>query len=229
MISIGIRGGSRIFEGGGGEDIHKHTHPLDIVRVTSSALRKIEKHSHSWTFTNTHPPPWTLAASRHPPSEKLKNTPTLGHSQAPPSPPPLDIARVTSSTFQGGGGWSVTVTHTLHRFSVSGQVRGGGDHPCHPTPLDPPLGSILGLQAKKRGGGSKRGSNFGPNVKKPTSWPKRRGGGSGPPGPPPPWIRYWVWTTMTRPQTWNHSRIWHCSTLNNVRCLCDKFSCTSSV
>ena len=29
-------------------------------------------------------------------------TPPLGHSQAPP--PPLDIARVTSSTFQGGGG-----------------------------------------------------------------------------------------------------------------------------
>ena len=53
-------------------------------------------------------------------------------------------------------------------------------------------GSILGLQAKKGGGGSKRGSNFGPNVKKPTSWPKRvQGVQSGPPGPPPPWIRYW--------------------------------------
>ena len=33
-------------EGGGGEDIHKHPPPLDIVRVTSSALRKIEKHPH---------------------------------------------------------------------------------------------------------------------------------------------------------------------------------------
>ena len=32
------------------------------------------------------PPPWTLSAWRHPPSEKLKNTPTLGHS--PPAPPP---------------------------------------------------------------------------------------------------------------------------------------------
>ena len=42
-------------EGGGGEDIHKHP-PLDIVRVTSSALRKIEKHPHSWTFTSTTPP-----------------------------------------------------------------------------------------------------------------------------------------------------------------------------
>ena len=33
-------------------DIHKRTPPpLDIVRVTSFALRKIEKHPHSWTFT----------------------------------------------------------------------------------------------------------------------------------------------------------------------------------
>ena len=38
----------------------------------------------------------------------------------------------------------------------------------------------LGLQAKKKGG-SRRGSNFGLNVKKPTSWAKR-GGGCGPPG-----------------------------------------------
>ena len=30
-----------------------HTHPLNIVRVTSSALQKIEKHPHSWTFTST--------------------------------------------------------------------------------------------------------------------------------------------------------------------------------
>ena len=129
-----IRGGSRIFErggsisgadtgfpeGGGGEDIHKH------------------------------PPPWTLSAWHHPPSEKLKNTPTLGHSQAPP---PLHIARVTSPTF---------------------------------TPVTPPppwiRRCILGLQAKKGG------SNFGPNVKKPTSWPKRGGGPD-----PPPRIRYWKW------------------------------------
>ena len=33
-------------------------------------------------------------------------------------------------------------------------------------------------------GSVQEGSNFGPNVKKPTSWPKR-GGGPGPPGPPP--------------------------------------------
>ena len=42
-------------------------------------------------------------------------------------------------------------------------------------------GVHLRSTSKKRGGGSKRGSNFGPNVKKPTSWPK--GGG---PDPPPP-------------------------------------------
>ena len=43
-------------------------------------------------------------------------------------------------------------------------------------------GSILGLQAKK--GGSRRGSNFGPNVKKPTTWAKR--GALDPLDPPPP-------------------------------------------
>ena len=50
-----------------------------------------------------------------------------------------------------------------------------------------PGGTILGLQAKKGGGGSKRG----PNVKKPTSWPKG-GGGPDPLDPPPPWIRYCI-------------------------------------
>ena len=41
------------------------------------------------------PPPWTLS-----PRDviNLKNAPTLGHSQAPP--PPLDIARVTSSIWK---------------------------------------------------------------------------------------------------------------------------------
>ena len=106
-------GGYRIF--------HKHP-PLDIVRVTSSALRKIEKHPHSWTFTNTPPPPWTLPVWRHP------------HIQ--------------------GGGVITPVTHT---------------HPGSAT------GVHLRSTSKKGGGGSKRGSNFGPNVKKPTSWPKRGG------------------------------------------------------
>ena len=42
-------------------------------------------------------------------------------------------------------------------------------------------GSILGLQSQKKGG-SRRGSNFGPNVKKPISWPKK--GGLDPLDPP---------------------------------------------
>ena len=92
------------------------------------------------------PSPWTLSAWRHPTSENLKNTPTLGHSQAPP---PMDIVRVTSSA--------------LRKIEKT---------------------SPLLLDIHKRGG-----SNFGPNVKKPTSWPKR--GGPDPLDPPPPWIRHW--------------------------------------
>ena len=57
-------------------------------------------------FTST--PPLGHCPRRHPPSKKLKNTPTLGHSQAHP---PLDIARVTSSTFQGGGGGVIGPGH----------------------------------------------------------------------------------------------------------------------
>ena len=40
----------------------------------------------------------------------------------------------------------------------------------------------IGLQVKKGGIPSRRGSNFRPNVKKPTTWGKK--GGSRPPGPP---------------------------------------------
>ena len=112
------RRGSRIFERGGSRRryriFHKHPPPLDIGHVTSSDLRKFEKHPHSWTFTSAPPP--------------------LGHC-------PRDVIRPQKN-------WKT-----------------------------PPL-----LDIHKRGG-----SNFGPNVKKPTSWPKR--GGSGPPGPPP-WIRH---------------------------------------
>ena len=39
------------------------------------------------------------------------------------------------------------------------------------------------LRSTSKKGGSKRGSNFGPNVKKPTSWPKR--GGPDPRDTPP--------------------------------------------
>ena len=63
-----------------------------------------------WTWMGgtpgAHPPPLG-----HCPRDviNLKNAPTLGHSQAPP--PPLDIARVTSSTYSKGGnkiakGWN---------------------------------------------------------------------------------------------------------------------------
>ena len=43
------------------------------------------------------------------------------------------------------------------------------------------MGDLIGLQAKQ--GGSRKGSNFRPIVKKPTTWAKK--GGSGPPGPSP--------------------------------------------
>ena len=55
---------------------------------------------------------------------------------------------------------------------------------CTFTGADPGFlkgGGILGLQAKK-GGGFRRGSNFGPNVKKPPTWAKK--GGSRTPCPP---------------------------------------------
>ena len=61
-------------------------------------------------------------------------------------PPPLDIARVTSSTFQGGRVIGPSHAHFASRFSVSGQVQGGwggGDHPSPPP--DPPLQGMVGL------------------------------------------------------------------------------------
>ena len=89
-------------EGGGLKTFTSTPPPLDIVCVTSSALRKIEKHPHSWTFTST--PPWTLSAWRHPPSGELKNTP----------PPPLLLPQKRTAAAQktelpkswGGGGCS---------------------------------------------------------------------------------------------------------------------------
>ena len=74
------------------------------------------------TFTSTHTHPWTLSAWRHPPSEKL-NPPFLNiHKHTPPWTLPV----WRHPHCKGGGGWSVPVTHTLQRFSVSGQVQGGG-------------------------------------------------------------------------------------------------------
>ena len=77
------------------EDIHKHHHPLDIVRVTSPALLK------------------------------LKSTPTLGHSQAPPLGHfPCDVIHIPRGVCDRP--LSAPVTHTLHWFSGSGQVQRGG-------------------------------------------------------------------------------------------------------
>ena len=58
-------------EGGGGWRHSTSTPPppLDIACVTSSALRKIEKHPYSCTFASTPPPPWTLPVWRHPHSK----------------------------------------------------------------------------------------------------------------------------------------------------------------
>ena len=114
------RRGSRIFEGGGGvqariQDFSQAPPPLNIIRVTSSDLRKFEKHPHSWTFTST----------KH--------------------PPPLDIVCVTSSA----------IRKKIEKHPHSWTFTKGGD----PT--------------------------LGPNVKKPTLWPKGGGGVRTPWTPPP--------------------------------------------
>ena len=131
--------------------------------------------------------PWTLSAWRHPPSKKLKNTPTLGHSQAPPPPfghCPWDVIHIPR-----GGDRSRSRTLCIG-FQYRDKFKGGGVI----TPVAPPpwiRHCILGLQTKMGG------SNFGPNVKKPTSWPKR--GGLTPWTPPPPRIRYWPLRPVEQP------------------------------
>ena len=73
------------------------------------------------TFTSTHTPLGHCPRDVIRPPVNWKTPPLLDIHE---HHHPLDIARVTSSTFQGGGGgWSVPVTHTLHRFSVSGQIQ----------------------------------------------------------------------------------------------------------
>ena len=113
---------------------------------------------------------------------------------------------MTSSTFQGGGDRSRSRTLCIG-FQYRDKFKGGGVI----TPVTPPpwiRHCILGLGPwstnKKKGGVS----NFGPNVKKPTSWPKR-GGGSGPPAPPP-WIRYWVLGLSFRGLSFLDTR-WRCT------------------
>ena len=89
---------------------HSQAPPFDIVRMTSSALRKIGKH------------------------------PPLGHSQAPP---PLDIARVTSSTYSKGGTKLLKGGTKLLKGGTKslGWATGGG-RPIPPRP-PPPLATGL--------------------------------------------------------------------------------------
>ena len=90
-----------------GGDFTSTPPPLDIVCVTSFALRKIEKHPHSWTFTSTPPPlghcprdvirppgNWKTPPSHHcccpkkgPPLPKRLSCPKAGGAAAPLPPP----------------------------------------------------------------------------------------------------------------------------------------------
>ena len=81
--------------------------PLDIVRVTSSALQKIEKHTHSWTFTST-PPPLDIARvtssalqkiEKHTHSWTFTSTPTPTHTHTHPWTLPCDVILIP----RGGG------------------------------------------------------------------------------------------------------------------------------
>ena len=100
---------------------------------------------------------------RDPPSENLKNTPTLGHSQAPPR-------------------WTLPVWR--HPHSKGGQ----GDHPCH-THTHPGSATGVHLRSTSKKGG---GPTLGPMLKSLHRGPKgaqtcrwRIQGGSRGSGPPP--------------------------------------------
>ena len=79
---------------------HHYPHPTPHTPHTHQARSQPARWGGSelgWVEHQAHPPPLG-----HCPCDviNLKNAPTLGHSQAPP---PLDIARVTSSTYSKGG------------------------------------------------------------------------------------------------------------------------------
>ena len=121
--------------------------------MTSSALRQIEKHPHSWTFTSTYPPP------------------------------PLDIARVTSSTFQGGWGDRSRSRILCIGFQYRDKFKGGVITPVTP----PPPGSATGVHLRstsKRGGGPRGGPALGPMLK--AYIVAQKGGGVRTPWTPPP-------------------------------------------
>ena len=80
---------------------HSQAPPLDIVRVTSSALRKMERNPHSWTFTST---------------------PPLGHY-------PCDVIHIPR---WGGGGDRSRPRTLCIGFQYWDKFKGGGGvHPCH--------------------------------------------------------------------------------------------------
>ena len=141
--------------------------------MTSSALRKTPPllDIHKRTPLGHCP-----RAVIHPP-KKLKNTLTLGHSQAPPlGHCPFDVIHIPRG---GGGVCDRSRSRTLCiGFQYRDKFKGGVITPVTPPPPDPPL--HLRSTSKKGGG-----SNFRPNVKKPTSWPKRGGGVQTPWTPPP--------------------------------------------
>ena len=96
----------------------------------------------------------------------LKNAPTLGHSQAPP-PPPLDIARVTSSTYSKGG--------TKLLKGGTKLLKGG-------TKLLKGGTKLLKGGTKLLKGGTKS-----------LGWATGGGSYDPPDPPPPPWLRAWVY------------------------------------
>ena len=75
-------------------------------------------------------------------------------------------------------GEGVRVCHYIHTSVWIYTPRGGS------RIFEKGGGSILGLPEAKRGGGSRRGFNFVPNVKKPLSWPRKGGPGPWTPSPP---------------------------------------------
>ena len=84
---------------------------LSAWRYPLSALQNFVKHPPLLDIHKHPPPPWTLSAWRHPPSKNLKNTPTLGHSQAftrgdRSRSRTLCIGFQYQDKFKGGGGWS---------------------------------------------------------------------------------------------------------------------------
>ena len=122
-----------------------------------------------WVEHQAHPP------LGHCPRDviNLKNAPTLGHSQAPP---PLDIARVTSSAYSKGG--------TKLLKGGTKLLKGG-------TKLLKGGTKLLKGGTKLLKGGTKLlkgGTKLLKGGTKSLGW--ATGGGSyDPPDPPPPWLR----------------------------------------